>query len=79
VNNNIVEKSGAWYSYKGERIGQGRENAKNFLKENKDLAVSIEAEVRKVIGLQAPTVPTPEPASAKEAQAAKAAVPSKGK
>jgi hypothetical protein len=36
VNNNILEKSGSWFSYKGERIGQGRENARQFLKDNKD-------------------------------------------
>ena len=42
---NIVEKSGSWYSYKGERIGQGRENARAFLKENKDTLVKLEAEV----------------------------------
>ena len=51
ANNNIVEKSGSWFSYKGERIGQGRENAKAFLKENKDIAAKIEAEVRKGLGL----------------------------
>jgi len=51
VNNNIVEKSGAWFSYKNERIGQGRENAKVFLKDNKDIAAKIESEVRKVVGL----------------------------
>src|SRR5690242_13251475 len=51
VTKEIVEKSGAWFSYKGERIGQGRENAKAFLKENKDIAVKIEAEVRKAVGL----------------------------
>ena len=51
ANHNIVEKSGAWFSYKGERIGQGRENAKLFLKDNKDIAVKIEAEVRKTLGL----------------------------
>src|ERR1700691_712635 len=48
---NILEKSGAWYSYKGERIGQGRENARAFLKENKDTMVKLEAEVRKQLGL----------------------------
>ena len=53
ANNNIVEKSGSWFSYKGERIGQGRENAKAFLKENKDIAVKIENEVRKTLGLTA--------------------------
>ncbi|MCK9230445.1 MAG: recombinase RecA [Syntrophales bacterium] len=45
--NGIVEKSGAWYSFGGERIGQGRENAKNFLKENPDIAEAIEANLRK--------------------------------
>jgi len=58
VNNNIVEKSGAWFSYKNERIGQGRENAKGFLKENKDIAAKIEAEVRKVMGLAGPAEKT---------------------
>src|SRR5205814_7721149 len=53
ANHNIVEKSGSWFSYKGERIGQGRENAKVFLKENKDLAGKIEVEVRKALGLTA--------------------------
>src|SRR5690349_8088979 len=47
VANNIVEKSGAWYSYSGERIGQGRENTRNFLKENKDIFAKMDAEVRK--------------------------------
>src|SRR5579884_331808 len=51
VNHNIVEKSGSWFSYKNERIGQGRENAKAFLKDNKDIAAKIEAEVRKAVGL----------------------------
>jgi recombination protein RecA len=48
---NIVEKSGAWYSYKGERIGQGRENAKQFLKDNPDLRKKIDLELRKLLGL----------------------------
>jgi recombination protein RecA len=51
ANSNIVEKSGSWFSYKNERIGQGRENAKAFLKENKDIAAKVEAEVRKSLGL----------------------------
>src|SRR5690348_15472969 len=50
----IIEKSGAWFSYKSERIGQGRENVRQFLKDNKDIAVKIEAEVRKALGLHAP-------------------------
>jgi recombination protein RecA len=48
---NIVEKSGSWFSYKGERIGQGRENVKQFLKDNKDIAARMEVEVRKHVGL----------------------------
>ncbi len=44
--NGLVEKSGAWYSYNGDRIGQGRENAKNFLKENPEIASEIEQEIR---------------------------------
>jgi recombination protein RecA len=51
VNNDILEKSGSWFSYKGERIGQGRENARAFLKENKDTMAKLDAEVRKALGL----------------------------
>jgi recombination protein RecA len=51
VNNNIVEKSGSWFSYKGERIGQGRENARQFLKDNKEVLAKINTEVRKQLGL----------------------------
>jgi recombination protein RecA len=48
---NIVEKSGAWYSYSGERIGQGRENAKSFLKEHPDMVVEISQKVKMGFGL----------------------------
>src|SRR5271166_1968978 len=58
VNNNIVEKSGSWFSYKAERIGQGRENARAFLKDNKDTMAKLDAEVRKALGL-IPASPTP--------------------
>jgi recombination protein RecA len=51
VNGNLVEKSGSWFSYKTERIGQGRENAKQFLKDNKDIMAKIETEVRQSLGL----------------------------
>src|SRR5262245_52014172 len=54
VTHEIVEKSGAWFSYAGERIGQGRENARTFLKENKDVIAKINAEVRKQLGLSVP-------------------------
>lgn len=47
---NIIEKSGSWYSYKGDRIGQGRENARQFLKENTDIRTRIDAELRKALG-----------------------------
>jgi recombination protein RecA len=62
-NNNIVEKSGSWYSYKGERIGQGRENARQFLKDNKDVMTKLDTEVRKSLGLiAAPAKPADAPA-----------------
>jgi recombination protein RecA len=51
VAQNILEKSGSWFSYKGERIGQGRENARQFLKDNKETLVKLETEVRKAMGL----------------------------
>ena len=42
----IIDKSGAWYSYNGDRIGQGKDNVLNFLKENPDIAACIEAQIR---------------------------------
>jgi recombination protein RecA len=59
VNNNILEKSGSWFSYKSERIGQGRENARQFLKDNKDVMAKLDAEVRKALGLTAAAPATP--------------------
>ena len=59
VANNIVEKSGAWYSYGGERIGQGRENVRGFLKDNKDVFAKIDAQLRQKLGIVNPG-PTPE-------------------
>src|SRR5262247_3855729 len=52
----VVEKSGAWFSYDSQRIGQGRENAKQFLKENPDVAAKIEAAVRQNAGLIAEAI-----------------------
>jgi recombination protein RecA len=52
VLHNIVEKSGAWYSYSGERIGQGRENVRNFLKENKEIFGRMDSELRKKLGIK---------------------------
>ena len=54
VTQKVVEKSGAWYAYKGEQIGQGRENAKRFLQENPAMADDIEAKLRGVLGLTVP-------------------------
>src|SRR5215217_3893313 len=51
VNNNIVEKSGAWFSYSGERLGQGRENVKNMLKDNTEMYDRIEHDVKVKLGL----------------------------
>jgi recombination protein RecA len=51
VKANIVEKSGSWFSYNGDRVGQGREAAKNFLTQNKDIAAKIEAAIRANAGL----------------------------
>jgi len=47
----IVERSGAWYSFEGERLGQGKENARRFLKEHKDLALKLEKKIRELAGL----------------------------
>ncbi|MDH3282410.1 MAG: recombinase RecA [Gammaproteobacteria bacterium] len=54
VGANVVEKSGAWYSYQGDRIGQGRDNARQFLKDNPEIAEKIEAAVRVEKGLIPP-------------------------
>ncbi|MGD1090375.1 MAG: recombinase RecA [Bryobacteraceae bacterium] len=63
VAQNLVEKSGAWYSYKGERIGQGRENAKQFLKDNPDIRKKLDIDLRKLLNLvrteAAPAAPVP--------------------
>jgi recombination protein RecA len=71
VAQNMVEKSGSWYSYKGERIGQGRENARQFLRDNADITARLEADLRERLGLlkTAPAappaaVPPPSPAPA---------------
>jgi len=64
-----VEKSGAWFSYKGERLGQGRENAKQLLKDNPDMLKKIEKEVKVKLGL--PVREDPEPVNAKAAAADK--------
>ena len=81
VLNNIVEKSGAWYSYDGERIGQGRENVRTFLKDHKDVFAKLDAQVRQKLGIGAaskavdipeiPSVPADGPVAAQQAIRAK--------
>jgi recombination protein RecA len=60
VTHNVVEKSGAWYSFGGERIGQGRENTRGFLKENRDIYAKIDAELRKRLSIGAAKADVPE-------------------
>jgi recombination protein RecA len=53
VEADIVEKSGSWYSYNGDRIGQGKDNVRDFLKENPEIAKDIEAKIRAKLGVKA--------------------------
>jgi recombination protein RecA len=71
VDEGIVEKSGSWYSYEGERVGQGRENARRFLKETPDVCARLEDAVYSAKGLKR-HVPVAEPGGAKPEAAAKA-------
>jgi recombination protein RecA len=64
----VVEKSGAWYSFGGERIGQGREAAKQFMKEHPATAAQIMAKVMEKTGLKKAEAPAPAPAAEKKAQ-----------
>jgi recombination protein RecA len=65
VNLGVLEKSGAWYIYNGERLGQGKDNSRDFLKENPQLAREIEARIREKAGVAAP-VPVAEAPAADE-------------
>ncbi|MEM7158492.1 MAG: recombinase RecA [Myxococcota bacterium] len=67
VEQKVVDKAGAWLSYRGERVGQGRENAKNFLKENPEIAARIEAEILQKYGLGSPAANEGAEAEAKQA------------
>ncbi|BCB27827.1 protein RecA [Sulfurimicrobium lacus] len=61
VDHKFIEKSGAWYSYKGEKIGQGKDNVREYLKEHKDIASEIEAKVREAVGVSGlPTIVDPD-------------------
>jgi len=75
VAQNMIEKSGSWFSYKGERIGQGRENARQFMKDNPDIRQTIDTDLRKLLGLvksepalaaaAVPDAPSAKPAAAR--------------
>ncbi len=68
VNHNMVEKSGAWYSYNGERIGQGKDNTRLYLKEHPEIAAAIDAQLRaKLLNGGAPAGATRAPAEVEEA------------
>jgi len=72
ANNRVVEKSGAWFSYKGERLGQGRENAKQTLKDNPEVLRKIENEVKRALGMPVREEVEAAPAEQKKAAAAAA-------
>ena len=75
---NVVDKSGAWYSYEGTRIGQGKDNARNYLKEHPEMALEIENKIRALKGMKNKTVSLDaKPAPVVEAEAAKADKPTK--
>ena len=74
IEHGLIEKTGSWLSYRNERIGQGRENAKQFLRENPPLAQRLEQELRQKLGLAHGAAPAPEPA-ARPAAADAAAAP----
>jgi recombination protein RecA len=57
VEHKIIEKSGAWFAYGGERLGQGRENVKTYLKEHPDLRDGIDKKVREALGMSRDVVP----------------------
>jgi recombination protein RecA len=59
VDRKLIEKSGAWFSYKGERLGQGRENARVFLREHPDTAQELSSKLRELLGLVKPEAPAP--------------------
>ncbi|MEQ1813422.1 MAG: recombinase RecA [Candidatus Nitrotoga sp.] len=65
----FVEKAGAWYAYKGEKIGQGKDNARKYLKEHPEVSVEIENKIRDAVGVVAKHAPTSEPETKKSTRA----------
>jgi len=68
VNLGVLEKSGAWYIHNGDRLGQGKDNARDFLKENPQLAREIEAKIREKAGIAKPAPAAGEPAGEKKVE-----------
>ncbi len=78
--NNIINKSGAWYAYEGNKIGQGRENAKQYLKDNPQICAEVERKVRELFNMETDpveNVPAKESPAGEEAKPAKASKESK--
>ena len=65
VVHNVIEKSGAWYAYNGDKIGQGKDNTREWLREHQDIAAEIEAKIRSAVGV--PVAGSPRPALAADA------------
>jgi len=66
LNQKLIEKSGSWYSYQGERLGQGRENAKQFLREHPDVTATLDAKLREMLGLVPPAAAPADPLKGKQ-------------
>jgi recombination protein RecA len=79
VAHGVLEKSGAWYIYKGDRLGQGKDNARDFLKENPELAREIEMKIREKAGvaMPLPVVPAANEEAAEEEEAAAVRAPAR--
>jgi recombination protein RecA len=73
VDQGIVRKAGAWYTYEGDQLGQGKENARTFLKDNADLANEIEKRIKEQMGIGPKIDTTEKPKSAKGAAKAEVA------
>lgn len=76
--NNIINKSGAWYAYDGNKIGQGRENAKQYLKDNPQICAEVERKVRELFNMETDSVAEPAVKEASPEAASKPAKAAKG-
>ena len=79
ADNDIIVKSGAWYAYEGNKIGQGRENAKLFLEQNPDVCAEVETKVRELFDLDGAPAPADAPAKAETASAGKSSAKAEAK